>query len=143
MATNEIFKHSNWISLPVPTGTVSGDPVLVGGVGGLCAVAQTSEGENYGTTEPYTPPVWGTVPGSTGFNEAGYASCALTGAFAFEIDGGTDLSVGDVVNISEGTGTDGRNELVTTGGTASYGHVINWTTDGRTVVRISNPATAA
>lgn len=144
MATNEIFKHSNWISLPVQTGTVSGDPVLVGvAAGGMVGVAQTTEGENYGTTEPYTPPVWGTVPGSTGFNEAGYASVALTGAWAFDIDGGTDLSVGDTVNIDVDGGTDGRSILVTTGGDAVFGHVINWTTDGRTVVRISNPASAA
>ena len=83
MATNEIFKDANYLSLPVPEGTVSGDPVLVGE---LVGVAQTTEGENYGTSGPFTPPVWGTVPPSTGFNEAGYASVALVGAFAFEIE---------------------------------------------------------
>lgn len=143
MATNEIYRDANHLSLPVDTGTVSGDPVLIGGVGGLCGVAQTTEGENYGTTEPYTPTTWGTVPGSTGFNEAGYASIALVGAFAFDIDGGTDLSVGDVVNIDNDGGTDGRAALVTSGGDAAFGHVINWTSGGRTVVRIANPATAA
>src|SRR5690606_18366707 len=79
MATNEIFKDANYLSLPVPEGTVSGDPVLVGE---LVGVAQTTEGENYGTSGPFTPPVWGTAPPSTRFNEAGYASFAPGGCFA-------------------------------------------------------------
>lgn len=144
MATNEIFKYSDWISLPVPTGTLSGDPVIVGGATGLVGVAQTTEGENVGTTMVYTPDQFGQIPTSTGFNEAGYASVALTGAWAFTIDGGDAMEAGDPVNISEGTGPDGRNELVAAGGgTARFGHVINHTSDGRVVVRIANPAAAA
>ena len=144
MATNEIFKEADYLSLPVPAGTVSGDPVLIGDAAtGLVGVAQTTEGENYGTSTPYVPPVWNQVPGSTGFNEAGYASIALKGAFAFEITGGEALTPGTPVNISVGTGENGRNELVATGGTARFGHVVNHTSDGRVVVRIANPAAAA
>ncbi len=137
MATNEIFKDANYLSLPVPEGTVSGDPVLVGE---LVGVAQPTEGENYGTSAPFVPPVWGTVPPSTGFNEAGYASVALIGAFAFEIEGGEALTPGTAVGISVGTGPDGRNVLVAGAGDARFGHVVNHTSDGRVVVRICNPS---
>jgi hypothetical protein len=142
MALNEIFKYSDFISLPVPEGTVSGDPVMVGG---LFGVAQTTEGENSGATEGgmvFVPPVFGQVPGSTGFNEAGFVSVALVGAWAFDIEGGLDLDAGDAVDISIGTGTDGRNELVVGGaGDTRFGWVVNWTSDERTVVRIDGEPT--
>lgn len=38
MATNEIFRHADHITLPVPTGTKAGDPIKVGS---LIGVAQT------------------------------------------------------------------------------------------------------
>lgn len=140
MATNEIFKEANYLSLPVPEGTVSGDPVLVGE---LVGVAQTTEGDNSYTSFPASrsmgDPGWGTVPVSTGFNEAGFASIALKGAFAFEIEGGADLEHGVAVGISEGTGPDGRNVLVTGAGDARFGHVVGHTSDDRVVVRIANP----
>lgn len=137
MATNEIFKEANYLSLPVPAGTVSGDPVQIGE---LVGVAQTTEGENVGTSMVYTPEVWGQIPTSTGFNEAGFASIALKGAFAFEIEGGEDLEHGVAVGISLGTGEDGRNVLVTGAGDGRFGHVVGHTSDGRVVVRIANPA---
>lgn len=140
MATNEIFKEADYLSLPVPEGTVSGDPVLVGE---LVGVAQTSEGDNSYTSTPIRramdDPAWNTVPASTGGNEAGFASVALKGAFAFEIDGGDALTHGTAVGISEGTGPDGRNVLVTGAGDARFGHVVGHTSDGRVVVRIANP----
>lgn len=139
MATNEIFKEADYLSLPVPIGTMSGDPVLVES---LVGVAQTDEGDNSYTTTPIRrsmgDPAWNTVPGSTGGNEAGYASVALKGAFAFTIDGGDALTHGTAVYISVGTGPDGRNELATTG-TTRFGHVVGHTSDGRVVVRIANP----
>lgn len=42
MAQNTIFEQGDNLSLPVPDGTKSGDPVLVGG---LVGVAQTDEGK--------------------------------------------------------------------------------------------------
>lgn len=141
MATNEIYKDANYLSLPVPAGTMSGDPVLVGE---LVGVAQTSEGDNSYTSVPVRrqigDPAWNTMPASTGGNETGYASVALIGAFAFEIEGGDALTHGTAVGISVGTGPDGRNVLVTGAGDARFGHVVGHTSDGRVVVRIANPA---
>lgn len=59
MARTEVYKDGDYISLPVADGTLSGAPVVVGG---LVGVAQTNEGD--GVT-----------------NLEGYASVALTGAF--------------------------------------------------------------
>lgn len=64
MATNEVFKYSDWISLPVTADTPSGSPVLVGD---LVGVAQTKEGE--------------------GGNADGFTSVALTGAFTVTVTG--------------------------------------------------------
>lgn len=137
MALNEIFKYSDFISLPVSEGTVAGDPVMVGG---LFGVAQTTEGENTGAIEGgmvFTPEVFGQVPHSTGFNEAGHVSVALVGGWAFEIDGGDALEPGDAVDIEVGAGPDGRNVLVAGGaGDTRFGFVTHHTSDGRVVVRI-------
>lgn len=62
MARTEVYKEGVYISLPVATGTESGDPVQIGD---LVGVAQTDEGDidNGGTNLP------------------GYASIALNGAW--------------------------------------------------------------
>ena len=59
MAKNEVYKDSDYLSLPVANGTLSGAAV---GVGNLVGVAQTDEGDLV-------------------TNEEGYASVALKGAF--------------------------------------------------------------
>lgn len=59
MAKNEVYKDSQYLSLPVANGVLSGEPVIVGN---LVGVAQTDEGDRV-------------------TNEEGYASVALTGAF--------------------------------------------------------------
>src|SRR5690606_2201956 len=107
---------------------VSGDPVLVGE---LVGVAQTTEGENYGTSGPFTPPVWGTVPPATGFNEAGYASAAPGGACASASEGGEVRTPRPAGRLSVGPAR---------AGDARFGHVVNPTSDGRVVVRICNPS---
>jgi predicted RecA/RadA family phage recombinase len=60
MATNERFRDADHLTLPVPSGTVSGDPVRVGALNG---VAQTSRDEDGNAT------VW------------------LKGAYDLEVDG--------------------------------------------------------
>ncbi|ASX99253.1 hypothetical protein SEA_MOLIVIA_29 [Arthrobacter phage Molivia] len=83
MATNEVFRDSQWVSLPVPQTIKSGDPVRVGV---LNAVAQTDAGVA-------GPPA---VPGGVG-NGTGYASVALTGAWRVTVVGA--LTVGQLVYI--------------------------------------------
>ena len=77
MALNEIFKHSQNRSLPVPEGTKSGDPVRVGEING---VAQVDEGD--------------------GQNAKGYASIKSHGAWKVPVTGAV-ASVGDPIYISE------------------------------------------
>lgn len=74
MALNEIFKVGKSISLPVPAGTESGDPVRVGVLNGVAIVDEGS-----------------------GFNAEGYASVDLFGGHLYELAGG---EVGDAVYIT-------------------------------------------
>ena len=74
MALNEVFKLGTNISMPVPDGTASGDPVRVGVLNG---VAVTDEGR--------------------GGNASGYASVDLTGGHKHIIPG---AGVGDAVYIA-------------------------------------------
>lgn len=73
MALNEIFKVGKSISLPVPTGTESGDPVRVGVLNGVAIVDE-----------------------GTGFNADGYTSVDMFGGHLFELAG---ADVGDAVYI--------------------------------------------
>lgn len=73
MATNEIFKIGQSISLPVPAGTKSSAPVRVGVLNGVAIVDE-----------------------GTGGNAAGYTSVDLFGGHKFELPG---AAVGDAVYI--------------------------------------------
>lgn len=86
MATNEVFRDSQWVSLPVPQTIKSGDPVRVGV---LNAVAQTDAGVAANGNTP-------AIPGGVG-NGTGYASVALTGAWRVTVVGA--LTVGQLVYI--------------------------------------------
>lgn len=44
MATNEVFRHADHITLPVPTGTKSGDPVKVGSLIGVAQIDRDADG---------------------------------------------------------------------------------------------------
>lgn len=74
MALNEIFKVGKSISLPVPDGTKSGDPVRVGVLNGVAIVDE-----------------------GTGFNAEGYTSVDMFGGHLFELAG---AAVGDAVYIT-------------------------------------------
>lgn len=78
MATNVHFAKGDNLSLPVPSGTTSGDPVRVGGLNG---VAMTAEGD--------------------GGNASGSASVQLVGAFDVEVTGAV-TDVGAPVYITAG-----------------------------------------
>lgn len=77
MALNEVFKHSQNRSLPVETGTKSGDPVRVGIING---VAQVNEGD--------------------GQNATGYASIKSHGAWKVPVTGAV-AAIGDPIYISD------------------------------------------
>ena len=83
MAKNEHLRHANHVSLPVPAGTVSGDPVRVGILNG---VAQTDRASTSN---------WG------GGNAAGEASVWLDGSHLLEVAGAVE-NVGDPIYIADG-----------------------------------------
>lgn len=78
MATNVHYAKGDNLSLPVPAGTTSGDPVHIGGLNG---VAMTSISE--------------------GGNPTGSASVQLVGVFDLEVTGAV-AAVGDPVYIDAG-----------------------------------------
>lgn len=90
MAKNEHLRHANHVSLPVPAGTVSGDPVRVGVLNG---VAQTDRA---------TANDWG------GGNTTGEASVWLDGSHHLPVTGAVE-NVGQAVYITDGalTATEG------------------------------------
>ena len=98
MARNEVFKDADYLSLPVPVGTLSGGPVRVGGLNG---VAQTDEPTAYlAGLDPTSP--YNRAPSS---NTAGYASIALKGAFRIPVATTATLAVGDPVYIVTASNT--------------------------------------
>jgi len=44
MSTKEIFKNADSITLPVPSGTVAGDPIAVGALVGICETSRDAAG---------------------------------------------------------------------------------------------------
>lgn len=137
MATNEINKYGDWLTVPVPEDATSGDPVLfAGSVPGVVQVAYEPDREDI--------PGYEALPTQTGFNESGaaigdlmpsgmkFASVAFRGVWAFEITGSGDATIGDAVYYSGG-------ELSLSGGegAGAFGHVINRGTDGRLHVRLA------
>lgn len=144
MATNEVYKYSQWIPLPVVEGTVNGSPVLVGD--GLVGVAQEVGGLTQtwsigGMTLDPQPNFTVTQLPASNHLEPGYASVALVGAFALEVEGATLEDVGSAVYITQGTGGAAAT-LSLTGGDYQFGHVVNMTSDAtpRAVVRIEGGA---
>ena len=127
MATNEVFKVGNFVSLPVPVGTVSGQAVRVGGLNG---VAQTSEPTaELAGKGPYVKSASGNIKG--------YASLALEGAFYLQIPGNTPLTPGAPVYI---TPAGALSTTDNSGANAVFGHALTSKAGapGKVVVRISN-----
>lgn len=128
MARNEVYKDADFLSLPVATGKLSGQPVRIGG---LNAVLTTNEGSVDKPAGAYNE-----APSS---NKAGYASVALRGAYRIPVTTTTTLAVGAPVYIITATGV-----LTTTDNTGAnpvFGHALSakGATDGQPViVRIAN-----
>jgi predicted RecA/RadA family phage recombinase len=83
MAKNEHLRHADHVSLPVPAGTASGDPVKVGVLNG---VAQTDRA---------------TASNPGGGNPDGHASVWLDGSHHFPVTGAVD-AVGQAIYIADG-----------------------------------------
>lgn len=131
MAKNEVYKDANYLSLPVPVGTLSGGPVRVGGLNG---VAQTDEPTAY--LAATSNPPYNEAPSG---NKAGYASVALVGAFNIPVATTATLAIGDPVYIITASNT-----LTTTSNTGAnplFGNALSvkGSTAGQlVVVRIAN-----
>jgi len=128
MAKNEVYKNADYLSLPVPTGALSGSPVRVGDLNG---VLTTNEGSVDKPAGDYNK-----APSS---NEAGYASVALKGAFRIPVSTTATLTVGAPVYIITATNT-----LTTTdnsGANPLFGHALSAkgsTANQPVIVRIAN-----
>jgi hypothetical protein len=133
MATNEVYKYGQWISLPLPLRgndpqknldpTRNGDPVLIGDIVG---VAQEVGG---------VPSVVDTGTVVTMFKrntanslEPGWASVALCGAWAIPVDGFDPAAhgAGTAVGIVAATEQEAA-KLVIGAGDHPFGHLIGWT----------------
>jgi predicted RecA/RadA family phage recombinase len=132
MALNEVFRDADHLSLPVPEGTKSGDPVRVGGLNG---VALTDAADTGATPDPVYGP-------AVNLNADGNASVALKGAFSFTVSFAVS-NVGDPIymdadghltaNAQTGTGEGAvDNDL--------YGHALNTksSSSGTLIVRLAN-----
>lgn len=124
MAKNEVFKRAEYVSLPVPVGTLSGGAVRVGGLNAVAQVDEPTANINAQLT-----PAWGEAPSG---NRPGWASCALVGAFNLPVSTTTAMAIGDPVYIIPVT-----NVLTpVASGNNLYGHALSvkGTTAGALVI---------
>lgn len=133
MAKNVVWKDADYLSLPVPTGTLSGSPVRIGSLNGL---TQTDEGSVEIARANAIAPNYSTSNGASG-NKAGWASVALKGAARVEVTGAI-ATVGLPVYIVTAT-----NKLVVTDNTGAnplFGHALGTKAAGAgdIIVRIAN-----
>lgn len=107
MAKNTVFEDGDYLSLPVPSGVLTGEPVRVGGLNG---VAQTDRGE--------------------GGNDAGNASVMLKGVHDLTV---TDAiaAVGDPVYI---TAARALTNVAT--GNSLFGHALETKAAAAGVIRV-------
>lgn len=145
MATNEVFKYGQWISLPLPLRgsdpaknddpTLPGDPVKIGSIVGF---AQEVGGK------PVTYSIGGTTvtqdrnPANS--LQPGWASVALVGAFAFPVSGwdAEVMGSGTPVFITAAAGST-RATLTTTPNATPFGVIIGQTSDGTPIVNVVQP----
>lgn len=146
MATNEIFKYADWISLPLPLRgadpalnadpTLNGDPVKIGSIVGFVQ-------EVGGKPVSYTsgPLTTVTISRNTANSlEPGWASVALAGAFAFPVTGwdAETKGSGTPVFIVAASGST-RATLTTVSNSDPFGVIVGQTTAGVPIVRIVQP----
>lgn len=105
MARNEIFRDADHLSLPVPSGTVSGDPVKVGS---LVGVAQTDRAT-------------ATNPG--GGNAEGNATVWRKGAHSLTVDGAITAVGQAVYFVGDGTSRSAQLSATASGNTL-FGYAL-------------------
>lgn len=103
MATNEIFRDGDQLSLPVPANTASGAPVRVGSLNGVTQTKRANSAAN--------PPEFG------GGNVDGNATVWLKGVHLLTVTGAV-ANVGDPVYIA------GDNTLNVTNSNPLFGHAL-------------------
>lgn len=145
MATNEIFKYGQWISLPLPLRgsdpavnddpTLAGDPVKVGSIVGF---AQEVGGKPISYSIGSTTVTQARNPANS--LEPGWASVALVGAFAFPVTGwdAETMGSGTPVFIVPAAGSD-RASLTTVANSDPFGVIIGQTSAGVPIVNIVQP----
>ena len=114
MAVNQVFKTGNNISLPVPAGTKSGDPVRVGAFNAVAITDEASGSKTFdlGGGVSLTQPTGGVG------NAPGYATVKLDGAYNLTVTGAI-ASVGLPVYIT------GANALTATStGNKVFGYAL-------------------
>ena len=133
MAKNFVWKDADYLSLPVPTGTVSGSPVRIGG---LNAVTQTDEGSLEIARANAQAPNYSTSNGASS-NKAGWASVALKGAARVTVTGAV-AKVGDPIYIN--LADNKLNASDNSGARPLFGHALGTKAagDGDLIVRIAN-----
>lgn len=135
MARNETFRDGNMLSLPVPSGRKSGDPVRIGGLNGVCATDRAKVDVAAYNTDgtPNTSYNYG------GGNPTGNASVWLAGVHDLAVSTTTTRAIGDPIYIITAT-----NVLTTTdnsGANPLFGHAVeakSSTADEVIRVRITN-----
>lgn len=135
MATNEIFRDGDMLSLPVPSGTKAGDPVRIGGLNGVCATDRAKT-----DVDPFnTDGTVNTSYNAGGGNPTGNASVWLKGVHDVPVGTTTARAIGDPIYIVTST-----NALTTTdnsGANPVFGHAVEakGTTAGEVIrVRVAN-----
>lgn len=132
MATNETFRDADHLSLPVPAGSVAGDPRRIGGLNVVCETdrAKTDVAAYNDDGTPNTSYNYG------GGNPHGNASVWLKGGHEFTVEFEI-AAVGDPVYIADGTDLTDDDD---TGANPLYGHALTTkgAVEGPLTVRIAN-----
>lgn len=128
MARNQVYKEADFLSLPVATGKLSGQPVRVGGLNGVLLTNEASVDRGSNTYDM-----------AASSNEPGFASVALKGAFRIPVSTTSTLAIGAPVYIITASGV-----LTTTdnsGANPLFGHALSAkgsTANQPVIVRIAN-----
>lgn len=143
MATNEIYKYGHWLTVPVPTDAVPGDPVLWGdAIPGVIQVLHKAELPDL--------PGYITVPQVPNGNESGeaidpalmpadsvFGSVAFIGVWAFDLGDASAVTIGDPVFVTQAVGTAAATLSLAGPGDGIFGHVHNVDYNGNVHVRLA------